>query len=315
MSERVLTVSSSPHVRSKQSTMSVMRDVLIALAPASVLSIVFFGWKALLLIAVCIAASVATEAGMQKFMKKEITVKDLSAVVTGLLLALNLPINAPWWVAVIGCIFAIAVVKQLFGGLGCNFVNPALAARVFLVASWPTFMSGTAYLPADAVSSATPLAIWSGEAAGQLPSILQMFLGNDIYGCIGEVSALALIIGGLYLIFRKVITYVIPCSYIGTVAVFSLIAGYGFDGMLFQIFAGGLMIGAIFMATDYVTSPITPLGQMIYGIGCGAMTCVIRFYGGYSEGVMFSILFMNAVAPLIDKYIRTKKYGEVKKNA
>ncbi len=321
MSERVLTVSSSPHVRSKQSTMSLMRDVLIALAPASVLSIVFFGWKSLLLIALCIGASVATEAGMQKFMKKEITVGDLSAAVTGLLLALNLPINAPWWLAVIGSVFAIAVVKQLFGGLGCNFVNPALAARVFLVASWPTFMSGGAYIPdavssaTDAISSATPLAIWSGEAAGQLPSILQMFLGNGVYGCIGEVSALALILGGAYLIVRKVISYVIPCSYIGTVAVFALIAGYGFDGMLFQIFAGGLMIGAIFMATDYVTSPITPLGQMIYGIGCGLMTCIIRFYGGYSEGVMFSILFMNAVAPLIDKYFRAKKYGEVKKNA
>ena len=248
-------------------------------------------------------------------MKKPITVGDLSAAVTGLLIALNLPINAPWWVALIGSVFAITIVKQLFGGIGFNFVNPALAARVFLVASWPTHMSGSAYLPADAVSSATPLAIWSGESAGELPSILQMFLGNGVYGCIGEVSAAALILGGIYLIIRKVITPVIPLGYLGTVAVFSLIAGLGFDGMLFQLFAGGLMLGAIFMATDYVTSPATPLGQLIYAIGCGLMTCIIRFYGGYSEGVMFSILFMNIASPLIDKYIRAKKYGEVKKNA
>ena len=313
MSEKLLTVSSSPHIRGTQTTQNLMRDVLIALAPATVLSVMFFGVKALVLVVVGIATCVLAEYVTQKIMKKSITVTDMSAAVTGLLLALNMPINAPWWMLMIGCVFAIVIVKQLFGGIGCNFVNPALAARLLLVASWPTLMTGGAYLPADAVATATPLAIVKEGLSETVPSMMSLFLGGpDVYGCIGEVSALALILGGLYLIFRKVMSWRIPVIYIGTVALFSLIAG---KDVMFNLLAGGLMLGAIFMATDYVTSPSTPLGEIIYAVGCGLITCIIRFYGGYPEGVSYSIILMNIATPLIDKFIRAKKYGEVKKNA
>ena len=322
MSEKLLTVSSSPHIRGKQTTRSIMTDVLIALLPAMVLSAVFFGFYAIVLIAICTATCILSEFLMQKFMKQDVTIKDMSAAVTGVLLALNMPINAPWWIAVIGSAFAIIIVKQLFGGLGHNFINPALAARALLVASWPTLMTGSAYLPADAISSATPLGILKegliGTSGVAMPSTLQLFLGGpNVYGCIGEVSALALILGGIYLIVRKVITYHIPVFYIGTVAIFTLIAGYNFSEMLTYIFAGGLMLGAFFMATDYVTFPATIKGQIIYAIGMGIIVCVIRFYGGYPEGVCYSILLMNVATPLIDKLVKAKKYGEVKvkKNA
>ncbi|MFA0816405.1 MAG: RnfABCDGE type electron transport complex subunit D [Anaerofustis sp.] len=331
MSEKLLTVSSSPHIRGKQTTRSIMTDVLIALLPAMVLSAVFFGYYAIVLIAICTATCILAELLTQKIMKQDVTIKDMSAAVTGVLLALNLPINAPWWIAVIGSAFAIVIVKQLFGGLGHNFINPALAARALLVASWPTLMTGSAYLPADAISSATPLGIIKegliGTSGTYLPSTMQLFLGGpNVYGCIGEVSALALILGGLYLIFRKVITYHIPVFYIGTVAVFTLIqtlaVGSTFTGsvltdVLSYLFAGGLMLGAFFMATDYVTCPATAKGQIIYAIGMGIIICVIRFYGGYPEGCCYSILLMNVATPLIDKLVKAKKYGEVKvkKNA
>ncbi len=312
MSDKLLMVSSSPHIRGKQTTQSIMRDVLIALTPAAVLSVFFFGAKSILLIAVCVATSMISEYVVQKITKRPVTVMDLSAAVTGLLLAMNLPIGAPWWVAFIGSAFAIVVAKQLFGGIGHNFVNPALVARALLVASWPTLMTGGAYLPADAVATATPLGIVKEGLTETLPSLWQMFVGGPgVYGCIGEVSALALILGGLYLIFRKVINYRIPVFYIATVAVFSLIAG---KDIAFNLLAGGLMLGAIFMATDYTTSPATPTGEIIYAIGCGLITCIIRFYGGYPEGVSYSILLMNVTTPLIDKFVRAKKYGEVKKN-
>jgi electron transport complex protein RnfD len=285
-----------------------MRDVLIALAPATVLAVVFFGFRALLHIVLGIGSAVLCEFILKKLLKRPMTISDCSAAVTGLLIALNMPVNARWWLVIIGSAFAITLVKETFGGLGNNFVNPALAARVLLVASWPTEMTGSAFIPlTDTVTQATPLAL--GEAgATQLPSVLNLFLGTGIYGAIGEVSSLALLLGGLYLIFRKVISYRIPLFYIGTVAVFSLITGHD---VVFNLFAGGLMLGAFFMATDYVTSPNTPLGEIIYAIGCGLMTCVIRFYGGYPEGVSYSILMFNLVTPLIDKFIKVKKFGEV----
>ncbi len=317
MSEKLLSVSSSPHIRGKQTTRSIMTDVFIALMPASVLAVVFYGVKALVLILVGVVSAVAAEAVTQKIKKTDVTVKDMSAAVTGLLLALNMPINAPWWMLIIGCVFAIVVVKQLFGGIGHNFANPALAARILLVASWPSHMTGNAYLPVDAVASATPLALLKEGTGEVLPSLLNMFVGGpNVYGCIGEVSALALIIGGIYLIFvKKVITWHIPVTYIGVYAVISLLFGASLNDTLFMVCAGGLMLGAVFMATDYVTSPSTALGQVIYAAGCAIITFIIRVYGGYPEGVSFSILFMNFVTPLLDKFIRIKKYGEVKKNA
>ncbi len=317
MAERQFTVSSSPHIRGNQTTQVIMRDVLIALLPACAMGIVQYGIKAILLLIVGVATAVGAEFLTQKVMKRSITITDLSAAVTGLLLAMNVPVGCPWWVLAIGCVFAIVIVKQLFGGLGCNFINPALAARLFLVASYPTRMTGSAFIPADAivdtaataatVTSATPLVVGAEGV-----NLADLFLGINIHGCIGEISSAALLIGFAYLLWRNVISYRIPVFYMGTVAVFSLLAG---QNVPFQLCAGGLMLGAIFMATDYVTSPSTPLGEIIYAIGCGLMTCIIRFYGGYPEGVSYSICFMNLVTPLLDKYIKAKKFGEVKKNA
>ena len=306
-------VSSSPHIRSKQTTSSVMRDVLIALLPAAGASIWVFGIKAFYLMGLCVFFCIGFEYISQTLLKRTVTIKDLSAAVTGLLIAFNLPINAPWWLCLIGCFFAIVIVKQLFGGIGHNFMNPALAARVLLVASWPTRMTGGAFLPVDAATSATPLAIVKEGLTEALPSYSQLFLGGPgVYGCIGEISALALIIGGIYLLLRRVISPVIPVVYIGTVGVFALIAG---QDVLFQLFSGGLMLGAIFMATDYVTTPTSFSGQCIFALGCGLITCIIRFYGGYPEGVSYSILLMNVLTPLIEKFTRPKKYGEVKNRA
>ncbi len=289
-----------------------MLYVIIALLPACAVSVYVYGLKALLLMAICVAGAVATEYVLQKLLKKEVTVSDLSAAVTGLLLALNLPVKAPWWMALIGSVVAIALVKQLYGGLGNNFMNPALAARAVLMVSWPALMSGSAFIPAaDTVTSATPL-VTAGTA--EAPSLLAMFLGfPKVYGCLGEISAAALLLGGIFLVAKKVISPRIPVIYIATVAVFSLLAGYGVEGTLYQLCAGGLMLGAVFMATDYVTSPTTPVGQTIFALGCGIITCVIRFYGSYPEGVSFAILLMNVAAPLIEKYTKIKKYGVVKK--
>lgn len=312
MNENKLTVSSSPHIRSALTTQKIMLYVIIALLPACAVSVYVYGLRALLLMAICVAGAVATEYVLQKLLKKEVTVSDLSAAVTGLLLALNLPVKAPWWMALIGSVVAIALVKQLYGGLGNNFMNPALAARAVLMVSWPALMSGSAFIPAaDTVTSATPL-VTAGTA--EAPSLLAMFLGfPKVYGCLGEISAAALLLGGIFLVAKKVISPRIPVIYIATVAVFSLLAGYGVEGTLYQLCAGGLMLGAVFMATDYVTSPTTPVGQTIFALGCGIITCVIRFYGSYPEGVSFAILLMNVAAPLIEKYTKIKKYGVVKK--
>jgi len=310
-------VSSSPHIRSGESTQRIMLDVIIALMPALFAGVFYFGFRALTLTVTAVVFAVAAEAVMQKIMGKPITVKDLSAAVTGILLAFNVPATLPLWIVAVGSIFAIAIAKQCFGGIGFNFINPALAARAMLLASWPVRMTSWVTPGPDAVSTATPLAIMKGgEAAGQaLPNITSLFIGS-VPGCIGETSALALLLGGAYLIYRGVISHRIPVAYIATVAVFALIFG-GFDPtvMIYQIFAGGLFLGAIFMATDYSSSPMSPKGQIIFGIGCGFLTSVIRFFGGYPEGVSYSILLMNLATPLIDRYTMPRKFGEVKKSA
>lgn len=309
-------VSSSPHIRSGESTGRIMGDVAIALLPALFVGIWNFGLKALWLTLVAVGFAVATEVVMQKIMKKPVTVNDFSAVVTGILLAFNVPVTLPWWMLAIGAIFAIAIVKQCFGGIGYNFVNPALAARAMLFASWPVEMTSWVKPGVDAVTTATPMAILKGtEATGVLPSVWNMFAGN-IGGCIGETSALALLIGGLYLIYRKVISPRIPLVYIATVGILALVFG-GFDLTIvpYHLFGGGLFLGAIFMATDYSSSPMTVKGQVIFALGCGLLTSIIRFYGGYPEGVSYSILLMNIATPLIDRFTLPRKFGEVKARA
>lgn len=325
-------VTSSPHIRSGETTQRVMLDVIIALMPALFAGVFYFGMNVIMVTLVAIVSAVGAEIAMQKVMKRPVTINDLSAVVTGLLLAFNVPSTAPWWLVAIGSIFAIAIVKHCFGGLGHNFMNPALAARALLLASWPVRMTSSAFLApgVDAVSAATPLALIkggisfvngvpvsaSGELAGQaLPSILNLFIGN-IGGCIGETSALALLIGGLYLVYRGVISIRIPLVYIGTVGILAFIIG-GFSPYyaVYHIFAGGLFLGAFFMATDYASSPMTAKGQIAMGIGAGILTVLIRFFGAYPEGVSYSILLMNVATPLIDRYTMPKKFGEVKKSA
>lgn len=317
-----LVVSSSPHIRTDESTKSIMRDVIIALVPALLVAAWAFGVRAIVLIAVSVLSCVLFEAGWQKLRKKDVTVGDLSAVVTGILIAFNMPVAGTWWMCIIASFFAIIVVKQLFGGIGKNFVNPALAGRAFLV-SWVSIMTTWTEpfekLPVlgklDVVSTATPL---MDIKQGLVPTVnlMDMFIGK-MPGCIGEVSAAALIIGGIYLLYRKVITITIPACYIGTVAVLALIfprAGMGnFQAMLVEILSGGLMLGAIFMATDYATSPITKKGQIIFGIGCGLLTIFIRYFGGYPEGVSYSILLMNVIVFMLDRNTRPKKFGEVPK--
>ncbi len=311
--ERKLIVTSSPHIRSNEATDKTMRDVVIALIPATLAGMYYFGFQTLIVVLASVAAAMATEAIIQNMRKQPITLMDYSAALTGLLLALNLPPEIPFWMPIVGSIFAIAIVKQAFGGLGHNFINPALAARVFLIASWPVEMT-TWKFPVDAVTEATPLALIKGSmVVPESVSIFNLFIGK-VGGCIGEVSALALIIGGIYLVYRGVISPKIPVAYIGTVAVFTLIySGFNFEFMMFHVLAGGLILGAVFMATDYVSSPMTAKGQIIYAIGCGLITVVIRLYGGYPGGVSFSILFMNVVTPLIDKYVKSNVFGGVKK--
>ena len=320
-----LTISSSPHAHSPVTTQTIMRDVLIALVPALLGSIYFFGFRALLVTLVSAAACVFFEWGFCKIRKLHCKTYDLSAVVTGVLLAFVCPVTIPYWTIILGDFFAIVLVKMLFGGLGKNIVNPALAGRAFLF-SWPVLMSNWVKVgfsnaagllsTADAVTAATPM---SAMHQGALPeeSILDMFLGN-IGGCIGETSALLLIIGFIYLLYRKVITARLPLAYIGTVAILAFLFPQGNDRiawMAAQVFGGGLMLGAIFMATDYVTSPLTKLGQIVYGIGCGVITILIRYFGGYSEGVTYAILCMNACAVLLDKIGRPVKFGAPKKEA
>lgn len=316
--ENKLIISSSPHIRSSETVHSVMRDVLIALLPATIASIYFFRAGAIINIISAIVGAVAAEYAMQKLMKKTVTINDLSAVLTGLLLAFNVPSSAPWWLTFIGSVFAIVIAKQLFGGLGHNFVNPALIARAMLLASWPVLMTSWV-LPAtksvDMVSTATPLAfIKNAGAEGVVRAeLIDMFLGN-IPGTIGETSAILLILGGVYLIYKGVISYVIPLTYISTVAVLSYIfSGFDSSMILYNLFGGGLMLGAFFMATDYATSPMTAKGQAIYAFGCGLLTSVIRYFGGYPEGVSYSILLMNVATPLIERQVRPRVFGEVNK--
>lgn len=316
--------SSSPHIRSNETITTVMRDVIIALLPAAFASIYFFRFNAVKLIVLAIASAVITEVIFQKLFKRRVSVNDLSAVVTGLLVAFNIPPSAPWWIPVIGSAFAIAIVKQLFGGLGHNFMNPALAARAMLLASWPVIMTNWIAPGPDALSTATPLALvgaeWLDSMSGAtyaegsivaLPALRDVIIGN-IGGSLGETSAIALLIGGAYLLFRKVINWRIPFTFIGTVAIFTFAFGGGFENMSYHIFAGGLMLGAFYMATDYSSSPVTPRGHIIFGVGCGILTSVIRLWGGYPEGVSYAILLMNVAAPLIDKYTGPKVFGEVK---
>ena len=310
-------VSGTPHVRSKESIQSIMRDVIIALIPATAMGIYFFGIPALILIAVSIVACVFFEWLYQKLMKKTVTISDLSAVVTGLLLAMNLPASAPIWVPIVGAAFAIIFAKQLFGGLGQNFINPALAGRAFLLASYPTEMTSwtapVGFSGADAAAVATPLATLK---TGAMPdaSLTDVILGTNIGGCIGETCAVALIIGGIYLLVKHVISWRIPVLYILTV--FVLTAAIGRKGLrvpVYEIFTGGLMLGAFFMATDYASSPVTPKGQIIFAIGCGVITTLIRIFGGYPEGVSYSILIMNLAVPLIERFTEPKIFGALPK--
>ncbi len=290
----------SPHIHSGKSTSGIMRDVLIALLPAVVAGTVIFGWRALAVIAVCVITSVGFEAIFNLIVKKDQTVSDLSAAVTGLLLALNLPVDVPLWQCAVGSLFAIIVVKCLFGGIGANLVNPAITARVFMLVAFGSMALPS--FPVDSVSSATPL---SAEA---MPSLLDLFLGKH-GGAIGETCVLALLIGGIYLLIRRVISWHIPVIFIATVFIFSLFME-GFDAVsaLSLIMSGGLFIGAIFMATDYTTSPYTPWGKVIFAVGAGLLTCLIRYFGTYPEGVSFAILFMNILNPYICKWTRRKVF-------
>ena len=320
-----LTISSSPHVHSPVTTQTIMRDVLIALAPALIGSVYFFGPRALTVTLVSVLACFFFEKLWCKLMKQDDKTYDLSACVTGVLLAFVCPPTIAYWQIVLGALFAIILVKMLFGGIGRNIVNPALAGRAFMF-SWPVAMStwvkvgwanqASVLGNADIVTAAPPLAAMH---QGQMPaeSILDMFIGN-IGGCIGETSAIALLLGLVYLLFRKVISARIPLWYMGTVAVLSFLFPMGNDRLAWmaaQLFGGGLMLGAIFMATDYVTSPITKLGQVVYAIGCGVLTIVIRYFGGYNEGVSYAILIMNTCVVLLDRIGRPVKYGAPKKEA
>ena len=320
-----LTISSSPHVHSPITTQTIMRDVVIALLPALVGSVCFFGPRALMVTLVSAAACVFFEWAWCKLMKQDCKVYDMSAIVTGILLAFVCPVTIPYWTIILGGFFAIIVVKMLFGGIGKNIVNPALAGRAFLF-SWPALMSNWVKVgyenaagilsTADAVTAATPLAAMH---QGNLPeeSVLDLFVGN-VGGSLGETSALLLLIGFLYLLWRKVLTVRIPLAYIGTVAVLTFLFPMGnprLTWMAAQVFGGGLMLGALFMATDYVTSPLTKLGQVVYGIGCGVLTVVIRYFGGYNEGVSYAILVMNACVVLLDRIGRPVKFGAPKKEA
>ncbi len=316
----LLTVSPSPHIRTEDTTRSIMIDVCIALMPALIWAIFVFGFRALTLTLISVVFAVLSEFVYQKLTRRQVTISDFSAVVTGILLAFNLPVALPLWMPAVGAIFAIIVVKQLFGGIGKNFVNPALAARVFLLA-WPAHMSaftspGEKLSPFaisvsyDAVASATPLASLKN---GTIPktSLFDMIIGYE-GGCIGEVSALLLTAGFIYLLYRRIVTWHIPVAYIGTVLALTVLFSKNsltYEFSLSELFSGGLFLGAIFMATDYTTSPVTVTGRVIYGVGCGLLTVFIRYFGGYPEGVSFSILIMNLLVWYLDRYTKPLKFG------
>ena len=309
--QKNLIVTSSPHLRSDRSTRRIMQEVCLALAPAGIAGIVFYGWNALAIIIASVLSCVVSEYVFQRVSHQKVLIGDWSAVVTGLLLAYNIPANAPLWIPVIGGIIAIVLVKQCFGGLGGNFMNPALTARAILFVSWAGIMSNypnTRFMT-DAVSSATPLAMM---AQGESVSKLNLLIGN-CSGVLGETCKLAIILGGLYLILRGIIDWRIPVCFIASAFLCYLIQD-GFDIALAQILSGGLMLGAFFMATDYVTCPMSGSGRVIMGIGCGVLLFVIRSYASYVEGCSFAILFMNVMTPLIDRFTAGKFFGEVKKN-
>ena len=299
-----LIVSGSPHIVTARDTRSLMRDVLIALSPAAVAAVLIFGLRALLLMAVTVGSAILFEFLYERLLHRRGTVSDLSAAVTGLILALNLPATLPIWQAVLGAFVAIVIVKQLFGGIGHNFANPAIVARIVLLISFTATMNRFAVRDGvwDLVSSATPLG--TALSGGKDASYLTLFLGEHA-GSIGETSALALLLGLGYLLVRRVITWHIPVSFVGTVALLSLVGG---RDVLLQVLSGGLLLGAIFMATDYVTSPASYLGKLIYGVGCGSITVLIRFFGG-AEGVSYAILMMNILTPYIDRLTRRRPFG------
>lgn len=319
--EKIL-VSPSPHLHTKTSTKSLMRDVVIALLPAVIVSVLFYGWSELLILGVSVASCVLLEYLITKYMlKKSCTIGDMSAVVTGILLALNLPASTPWWVVFIGAVVAIGVAKMTFGGIGQNIFNPAIAGRVFLLISFPTYMTDWSkphgfigQSIADAFTGATPLGIAKGAGAEAVAGMdYSDMLFCNIGGSAGELSAIALLLGFAYLLVRRVIRPYITCSIIATVAIFSgifwAINPAEYTDPVFNILSGGLLLGAIFMATDYVTSPMSNLGGVIFGVGIGVITMLIRYFGAYPEGVSFAILIMNSVVPLINKWCHAKKYG------
>ena len=321
MSEmRKLTVSASPHQKSADTTTGIMRDVIIALVPTGIAAVIVFGLRALAIILLSVVCCVLAEFLSRKAMKKEDTITDLSAVVTGLLLAYNLPATIPFWEVALGAVVAIVVIKQMFGGIGQNFINPALGARVILMSAFPGRMSAGAFADTnkvgwavDTVTGATPMGLVGLDGVKEgAPTLGQMFLGTTS-GCIGEVSALALLLGGIYLLVRKVISPIIPVTFIGTVAIFCTFAqGFDMYAVAYELLGGGLFLGAIFMATDYTTSPITKKGKIIAGIFCGVVTCVIRLWGSLPEGVSFSIILMNVFVPYFEEWTAPTPFGFIK---
>ncbi len=315
--EYTFDASYQPQVRTKTDTSRIMLDVIIGLVPAMIVAVWQFGFKALALIAVSVVASVFFEWGYRKLMKKPSSIGDLSACVTGILLVLCMPVDAPLWMPVVGAFFAIVIVKQLYGGLGKNFVNPALAGRAFLFFSWTSTMTKWTI---DGVTMATPLSLMKAgsDVAANGYDFMQMFTGIGMPGSLGEISTAALLIGGIWLLARKVINWRIPVAFIGTVAVLTFIFPMHdfdrLDWMLYNLLSGGLFLGAIFMATDYSSSPVTLNGQIIYGLGCGALTVLIRYFGGFPEGVSFAILIMNLCSWAIDKGTRGRQFGVSKED-
>ena len=305
MDNNMLLVSPAPHVRSRTSTRTIMLDVIIAMIPALIASVIIFGWRALLVVAVCVGSCVLFEFLFQKLCKRDVTVGDLSAVVTGMLLAFNLPASIPIWQAVFGCLVAIVAVKQLFGGIGKNFANPAITARIVMLISFAGAMTNFS-TAADTTSSATPLVQMGTD---EMPSLLTLFLGNH-GGSLGETCALALLIGFAYLLIRRVISWHTTVVFVGTVALLTLALG---QDPLEHVLSGGLLLGAIFMATDYSTTPSTKWGKVIFGLGCGIITVLIRVFGGYPEGVSFAILLMNILTPYVSKLTGRKIFGGVKR--
>ncbi len=334
MENKMLTMTASPHIKSSIKTKNVMGDVILALIPALIWAIYLFGLRALTLTVISVASCVFFEFAYRKLMKKTNTVGDLSAVVTGILLAYCLPVSTSLWIPVVGAFFAIVIVKQLYGGIGKNVVNPALAARVFLFIAYPAELTAftvpgeklspfainvSSKLTEDVLATATPLATFKSGYENEIYTDVIGALIGDVPGCIGEISATILLLTGIYLMLRRVITWHIPVCYIATVAIFSfLFPASGMTGtefMLLELFSGSLMLGAFFMATDYVTSPVTPLGRIIYGVGCGLITVFIRYFGIYPEGVSFAILIMNLFVWYLDKATKPRAFGGAKKNA